>query len=385
VDVDDVARTLAPDDVDVVWVEAVRGGQVVGLVESRLEEGRLPAGTLDEVARGAEATPTVEVPEDRLGRATVVVSTLFGRPDLLERTLASLAALDYPDYEVVVVDNRRGDPVPPPLDARPNVRVVEERVPGISAGRNAGVAASDGAFVAFTDDDAVVEPGWLRAFGARFASEPGIDALGGLVLPSELETEAQLWFEEYYGGFSQTFRRTTTSVATHGEEDPLFPYAPGRFGAGCNMAFRRSALESVGGFDPALGTGTPAKGGEDLSMFITLLVTGRTIGFEPGAVVRHSHRRSEAEFFHQVRTYGTGLAAMYTSLVAHRPSTLLELARRVPAGVRLLTRPRDERSPSAAASYPRRALAYQVAGMALGPLAYARSWAATRRALARAA
>ncbi len=366
---------------DRVWVEAVRSGHVVGLVEARLDDGTLSGDALAEVASavGSEATAP-SVPDDRLASASVVVPTVWRRPDQLDATIASLDAMDYPDFEIVVVDNRAGNPATrPTFPSHPRVRVVREPVAGISSARNRGLATTTGELVAFTDDDAVADPGWLRALGSRFATEPDVDALGGLVLPSELDTEAQLWFEEYYGGFSQSFHRSTVSVArTHG--DPLFPYAPGRFGAGCNMAFRRTALERLGGFNPALGTGTPAKGGEDLAIFIRLLVGGGTMGFEPMALVRHSHRRTEEEFLTQVRTYGTGLAAMYTSLVVERPATLLELARRLPAGLRLLLHPGDGRAPSAAPTYPRRALALQLCGMALGPFAYARSRAHTRRA-----
>ena len=70
---------------------------------------------------------------------------------------------------------------------------------------------------------------------------------------------------------------------------------------------------------------------------------------------------------------------MYTSLVVHDPAVLIELLRRVPAGVRLLARPGDGRAPSTVQSYPRRAIAWQLAGMAIGPIAYARSWSRSRR------
>jgi GT2 family glycosyltransferase len=371
---------------DRLWVEAVRAGQVVGLVETRVQAAGATERLLDDVAVVLGADPPdadgPTVAEEALASATVVVPTILRRPDQLAATIGSLEAMDYPDFEIVVVDNRPGPDAGAPLafDDHPRVRVVREPVAGISAARNRGVAASTAALVAFTDDDAVVDAGWLRALGERFAREPEVDALGGLVLPRELDTEPQLWFEEYYGGFSQSFHRSTVSLSrTTG--DPLFPYAPGRFGAGCNMAFRRTVLERLGGFDPTLGTGTPARGGEDLAMFIGLIRRGGTMGFEPSAVVRHSHRRSEAEFLAQVRSYGVGLAAMYTSLVVRDPSTVLELARRVPAGIRLLARPGNGRAPSELPSYPRRALAWQLAGMALGPLAYARSWSRARRRL----
>jgi cellulose synthase/poly-beta-1,6-N-acetylglucosamine synthase-like glycosyltransferase len=386
VDVD--TRVVEGDELGVpgdrVWAEAVRAGQIVGLVETRLDGARPTERLLDDVmsAVGSDVGGADErhVPDEELAFASVVVPTLLRRPDQLAATICSLDALDYPAFEIILVDNRPG-PAPSlssVLPDHPRVRVVREPVAGISSARNRGVADSSGEFVAFTDDDAVVDVGWLRALGDRFAREPEIDAIGGLVLPSELDTEPQLWFEEYYGGFSQSFQRATVSLA-RAPGDALFPYAPGRFGAGCNMAFRRATLEALGGFDPTLGTGTPARGGEDLAIFIRLITHGGTMGFEPSAVVRHSHRRSEAEFLTQVRTYGTGLAAMYTSLVVRDPKTVIELVRRVPAGLRLLAQPGSGRAPSDVPSYPRRTIAWQLVGMSLGPLAYAHSWSRARR------
>ncbi len=367
---------------DRAWIEVVRSGQVVGLVEARLDDGKLSEGLLEELSEaGAEGSDEAcPVPDEQLAFASIVVPTNGCRPEQLQASVASLDALDYPDFEIVVVDNR----VDQTTDAlsfpdHPRVRVVREPVAGVARARNRGVLATSGEFVAFTDDDTVVDAGWLRALGSRFAREPEVAALGGLVLPSELETEAQLWFEEYYGGFSQSFHRSTVSRSLV-QDDPLFPFAPGRFGAGCNMAFRRSTLDELGGFDVRLGTGTPSKGGEDLAIFIRLMTEGSTMGFEPTALVRHSHRRSKEEFLTLVRHYGTGLMAMYTSIVLRNPRTVLELIGRVPAGTRLLLRRGNDRAPSQASTYPRRTFAWQLVGMAIGPAAFAHSWVRARRA-----
>jgi GT2 family glycosyltransferase len=292
----------------------------------------------------------------------------------------SLLALDYPDFEIIVVDNRIGvgfEPLPE-FSGGERVRVTAEPKRGASAARNHGISTATGDIVAFTDDDAVVDRDWLRVIGARFALDPDVEVIGGLVLPMELQTAPQLWFEEFYGGFSHSFRAEKLSIQRVGRTDDLFPYAPGRFGAGCNMAFRRSTLERMGGFDTSLGPGTPAKGGEDLAMFVELIVSGGTLLFEPAAVVRHSHRRTEREFMNQVISYGTGLTAMYTAMILRDPRHLAAMIRRIPAGLRLLTRPREKRSPSRTPSYPRRTLYYQVLGMAYGPVAYVRSVARTR-------
>ena len=364
-----------------IWMEAVRKGHVVGVMEARTECDGVPASALSELARRFPDSPPPKdpvVPDRILPRASVVVPTLCRKPDALLRTIDSLLAQDYPDYEVIVVDNRhdeRAGPLPPlPLDSP--VRVVRERRRGISAARNRGVAVATGDLVAFTDDDAVVERDWLRVLGSRFAVDTEVEAIGGAVLPSELQTEPQLWFEEFYGGFTRSFRAETLSRKRR--QSGVFPYAPATFGAGCNMAFRRLTLERTGGFITSLGAGTPARGGEDLAMFIELVTGGATVAFEPAALVRHCHRRTEREFLRQVRDYGTGLTAMFTALIVRNPRHLAALVRRLPAGLRLLVRPRAQRSPSMRPSYPRRALAYQVMGMAIGPVAYARSAARAR-------
>jgi GT2 family glycosyltransferase len=366
-----------------IWIEAVRNGQVVGIVESHVGAdglAELPPETLA-ASFPAETTATPRpFSDDQLPRATVVVPTICRDPASLARTMQSLLRLDYPSFDIVLVDNRRGEHAQPlpefPEDRR--LRLEREPQPGASAARNRGVRSATGEFVAFTDDDAVVERKWLRALGSRFALDERIEAIGGLVLPSELTTEPQLWFEEFYGGFTRSFHAEVLSLESQRGRDQLFPYEPARFGAGVNMAVRREALERIGGFNTALGPGTPAKGGEDQAVFIELVNSGSTVAFEPAALVRHSHRRTEEEFLGQVFTYGIGLTAMLTAVIARDPSQARSLIKRVPAGLRLLMRPRAQRSPSQRPSYPRRAHAYQLLGMAIGPFAYASSTARVR-------
>ena len=274
--------TLPHDRGERAWIEVLKRGQVVGVIEARGADA-----TRDEAIRSALASAFVDiepsdyrsVSDELLPSATVVVPTICREPTRLVRTVESLLALDYPDFEVIIVDNRVGfhnEPLPV-FPGGGKVRVELEAKPGIAAARNRGVASAKGEVIAFTDDDVLVDAQWLRALGARFVLEPEVDGVGGLVLPSELASEPQLWFEEFYGGFSQSFRPETTSVARNSKTDELFPYAPGRFGAGCNMAFRRSTLERVGGFNELLGTGTAARGGEDLAIFINVLLDGGTL------------------------------------------------------------------------------------------------------------
>jgi hypothetical protein len=284
---------------------------------------------------------------------SVVIPTVVGRVEPLAACLNALAKSEYDRYEVVLVDNRRtiptDDPLPDLVANRTGVRVVRQVRPGISAARNAGVAASDSDVIAFTDDDVQVDAGWVRAIAQRFATHPDEQVVTGLVLPSELDTPAQMMFERYYGGFAseRTFaplsfgipdpggqpwsRAVVVARDDDGHETRRFAiYGAGACGAGCNMAFRRSALAGPEPFDVALGTGTPAQGGEDLAAMIRVLWEGGRIGYEPAAIVHHQHRRGYDELRRQMWGYGAGFTAMLTSLVMRDPSHLVGVASQAP-------------------------------------------------------
>ncbi|WP_170149109.1 glycosyltransferase [Geodermatophilus normandii] len=388
------------------WLVVCSGGAPAGIVEVPFDgRDEVPA---DEVRRlasrlleGREPHWPEPVPDAELPSATVVVPTNLARPEQLRAGLEALDRLDYPDAEVVLVDNSRGTPAVGAADVvagLSRVRAVREAVPGISAARNAGVRAARGEVVAFTDDDVRVDPRWLRALGERFARHPDEDAVTGLILPGELETPAQLWFERHYGGFGGTrvfapmtyrgtsgagiARRAEVRVLDAGQRElrRFAVYGAGAVGAGANMAFRRTALARLGDFDVALGTGTPSKGGEDLAMFIRLLWLGGAIGYEPAAVVFHTHRAGEDELRAQLHDYGLGFTAMLTSLVLRDPRHVLGLAAKVPAAVRSRWATTSEPAgPPPLGPVPPADLArLERAGGRRGPGAYVRSLRAAR-------
>ena len=366
-----------------LWVEVSKYGQIAGVVERAAEGVGLPTSVVEELANefnDFEPSLLHSISNDLLPSATVIVPTIYRRANELARTIESLLDLDYPDFEIIVVDNRPGTGNVPIMESSGSgrLRVELEPTKGASSARNHGIGVATGDFIAFTDDDAIVDRNWLRALGVKFAQEADVDAIGGMVRPTRLDTRAQLWFEEFYGGFTRYYVPRKWSTEIVGDSDPLFPYSAGHFGAGCNMAVRRAAFERYGGFDARLGIGTASKGAEDLKVFVKILLGGGTVAFEPAALVRHSHRRTSDEFFTQVFGYGTGLTAMFTSLILEDGQRLKEILRRVPLGLRRLLFPTEQRSASAIASYPRRVQIYQLLGMAYGPFAYLRSWVSSR-------
>jgi cellulose synthase/poly-beta-1,6-N-acetylglucosamine synthase-like glycosyltransferase len=380
--IEEVALLAKPGDR--IWVEIVKHGQIVGVVERTAQGVGLPASAIEELANeyaGIEPSSLHSISDDLLPRATVVVPTIYRRVNDLAQTIESLLNLDYPDYEIILVDNRPGTDNPPIMEFSDSgrVRVELEPTKGASSARNRGIEVSSGDFIAFTDDDAIVERNWLRALGVKFAQEADVDVIGGMVRPTKLDTRAQLWFEEFYGGFTTSYLPRKWSIEIVGDSDPLFPYSAGHFGAGCNMAVRRTTFERYGGFDTRLGIGTKSKGAEDLMVFVKILLGGGIVAFEPAALVRHSHRRTSHDFMTQVFGYGTGYSAMLTSLILEDHRRFRAVLRRVPIGLRMLLFPTEQRSPSAASSYPRRTQIYQLLGMAYGPIAYLRSWVSSRR------
>lgn len=216
---------------------------------------------------------------------SVVVCTR-DRAQLLQCCLNALRQLDYPNYEVIVVDNASRDDATARVVAATPFRYVREDRPGLDWARNRGIAEAGHAIIAYIDDDAQAAPGWLRGLAAAFA-DPLVAAVTGLVVPSELATPAQQLFEQYggmgKGALTRQFQRARLCA-----RDLLSAH---QVGVGANMAFRRTTFAQVGHFDTALDVGTPSSGGGDLDMFHRVLVAGLTLRYEPSVVVYHQHRR----------------------------------------------------------------------------------------------
>jgi len=221
-------------------------------------------------------------------------------------------------HEVIIVDNCPSDDRTERLVASyPEFRYVQEPRPGLDIARNRGLRVARGEIVAFTDDDAQVDPGWLQAL-LRNLDDPTVAVVTGLTLPLELETEAQQYFE-WTNAFGRGFVRREFDI---GSQDPL---ASGQVGAGVNMAIRRSAIEEVGWFDEALDGGTLTRSGGDQELFYRVLIRGHRIVYEPRALVWHQHRREWDALRRTLYGYGVGVFAWWTrALFVERELTVLK-------------------------------------------------------------
>jgi glycosyltransferase involved in cell wall biosynthesis len=311
---------------------------------------------------------------------TVIVATR-DRPDTLRTCLQTLLAVNYPKFEVLVVDNDPSSDETQALIAREfarRVRYVREDRRGLSWAHNRGLEETATDIVAFADDDVIVDPGWLTAIAEGFASGHDVGCVTGLILPSELETPAQLNLE-WHGGFSKGFARRTYDMRDNRPDDPLFPFAIGRLGSGANMAFDTNVLRRLGGFDPAIGIGTTAKGGDDLASFFRVVVRHQLV-YQPAAVVWHRHPREMSALSQQAFRYGVGFGAYMTSAIVHEPRMLGTLVRRLPAGVAFAASSMSSRDRKQSDDWPVELARREKLGMLSGPLAYGVSRWRSRRA-----
>lgn len=242
---------------------------------------------MNEVANNTEIQPI-----------SVVVCTR-DRPTSLARCLIALSRLDYADYEVIVVDNASCCIATRDAVAATSASYVREERVGLNWARNRGWVTARHPIVAYTDDDTEPDSGWLRAIAAEFAAQ-SVAAVTGLVVPASLETDAE-WLFERYGGMGKggMARRFVPAMMA-----PSQLIAVHHCGVGANMAFRRSVIAELGGFDTALDSGTPSGGAGDLDMFHRLLVAGLQLSYQPEAIVRHHHRRDVRSLSRQLAANG---------------------------------------------------------------------------------
>ncbi|MGH7494717.1 MAG: glycosyltransferase family 2 protein [bacterium] len=258
---------------------------------------------------------------------TVAVCTR-NRVSDLPLCLNALMALDYARLDLLLIDNAPDDDSAERL-LKTNfrdVRYIREPRPGLDWARNRAITEARGEIIAFTDDDVIVDPGWVAALARVFVESPEVMAVTGLVVPFELETEAQILFERFYG-FGKGFVRKRYHIDRGRSRKEKFHVRAGRFGTGANMSFRRSLFEKIGNFDPALDVGTVTNGGGDLEMFFRVIQEGYTLIYEPSAIVRHRHRREYADLHAHMRNWGIGTYSYLVRSALSYPSMRLEIVR----------------------------------------------------------
>jgi GT2 family glycosyltransferase len=262
-----------------------RGGHEVtdwdfGLVDRQ----RRPKPALEVVGRAFAGSPFH--PDGPWPKISVVVCTHNGEATLAQ-CLDRAAELTYPDFEVVVVDDGSTDGSADVARAR-GVTLVQTEHRGLSFARNAGVQRADGAIVAFLDDDAYPDPDWLHYVAASLRANDHA-GMGGPNIPPE----------------DDGLIADCVAAAPGGPIHVLISDREAEHVPGCNMAFRKSALQEIGGFDERFRVA-----GDDVDVCWRLQEAGHTLGFSAGAVVMHRRRDSVRRYLKQQYGYGKAEALL---------------------------------------------------------------------------
>ncbi|GAB2966626.1 hypothetical protein GCM10027048_41540 [Hymenobacter coalescens] len=250
-----------------------------------VDRDRQPKPALHAVRRAyADAPFTNDAP---LPFVSVAVCSYNGSATIRD-TLEGLRALDYPHYEVIVVNDGSTDRLLDIVQEYPEVQLISTPNRGLSNARNTALYAAQGDIVAYIDDDAYPDPQWLRYLAYAFLSS-GHAGIGGPNLPPPDDGPIAHCVANAPGGPVHVL--TTDELAEH------IP--------GCNMAFRREVLLEVGGFDPIYRAA-----GDDVDLCWRILHTGRTIGFHAAAFVWHHRRNSVKMYWRQQKGYGKAEALL---------------------------------------------------------------------------
>lgn len=233
---------------------------------------------------------------------SVIIPT-YGRSNQLRSCLDSLVDVERPSdgFEVIVVDDGTPEPVEPQLRRwlnRLQLTVLRQENSGPGPARNLGLTAARGQFIAFTDDDCLIEPGWLRAFESAFHHQPQA-MLGGRTRqqPGDPYSETnQMIFDAVHRFFNESGRGA-------------------RFFPSNNLAVSAAMLRQVGGFDPEFFP----HASEDRELCDRWRLLGHDLTYVPEAYLIHARPASLGRYWRQHFNYGRG-AHHYHRLRAERGS-----------------------------------------------------------------
>jgi GT2 family glycosyltransferase len=244
-----------------------------------------------EAARVALAEmPFPPYPSGMWPRFSIVVCVHNGEKDI-EECLDGAARLDYPDFEVIVVNDGSTDRTLELAQAkaeRHGFRVVSLEKSGISRARNKGMECATGEFIAYLDSDAFPDRDWLRYLALTFLGTKHAVVGGPNLNPLSCGPRADC--------IDQAPGNPQLVMA----KEELADHVPG-----CNLAVRRSFMRSMGGFDHGY-----RGGGDDVHFCWRILRAGGTLGHSPGAMVWHYRRQTVRGFLRQQMSYGRGEAPL---------------------------------------------------------------------------
>lgn len=222
-------------------------------------------------------------------RVSVVVASYNGGRTL-EACLHSLERLNYPNYEVILVDDGSTDDTCRIASEHPRIRYIFQENKGLSVARNTGISAATGEVVAFTDSDCRADEDWLHYLIGDLINSDFAGIGGHNFLPPDDSSVA-----------------AAVMVSPGGPAHVMLTDREAEHIPGCNMAFYKWALNQIGGFDPVY-----RKAGDDVDVCWRLQQCGHRIGFSPAGFVWHYRRSTVKAYLKQQAGYGEAEALLIT-------------------------------------------------------------------------
>jgi len=255
---------------------------------------------------------------------TVVVCTR-DRPDRLADCLLALRKQSYPCFDILVVDNASSRPVAKICESF-DAASVRAPNPGLTRARNVGARVARGEIIAYVDDDAIVEPGWLEALVAEFR-DPAVGAVSGRIRYMKSIDESRAISGEDAPGERPRPRGRFDLKCVNWFTTASF----GGVGDGGNMAFRRKIFAAGTSFDERLGRGRTVDSGDEHMLFASLIARGHAIVHNPEAVVRHpgpaTPEMRSARRWPDLRSSISYLAFVWSVFPQHRAEILAFIGR----------------------------------------------------------
>jgi len=216
-----------------------------------------------------------------------VVIPVYNCRGTIAKCLNSLTVLEHPSFEVIVVDDGSGDGTAEICEAFPGMKLIRLDRGGPSRARNVGITQAQGEFVAFTDGDCIVDRRWLTELEKGFDRSEVVGVGGDQKSPQD-ETKTGRRIQEFLKliGFMTDYIKTA-SIMQETEHNPS-----------CNVMYRKSVLEEVGGFDEEL---FPS---EDVELDLKIRRRGYALLYNPAAVVGHYRPGNYRDFASMMRRYG---------------------------------------------------------------------------------
>lgn len=252
---------------------------------------------------------------------TIAVNTR-DRTGRLRECLHTLRQVSYRPLEILVIDNAPSGNSTKQLvtalaEEDPRVRYTCEPCPGSSSARNRAMAEATFDIVACADDDVIADPGWVSACAAGFAADPETVCVTGPIACRSLDTGPEQYFNAR-APIGDGMEPRQYDLGPHRDDGALYPFRSWIFGSGPNTAVRKDAVARIGGYDPLLGAGSLCRGGEDLDIFVRLILAGGRISYLPSALVWHTPYPDFRSLGRQMHAHGNGLGAYLVKHLANR-------------------------------------------------------------------